>query len=103
MARAEFVSEALSLPQRWAVWPNYTDGIQEVVTTEAAAVIVPRVKASTWSAIATWLPIGISLISLVISIWFGVIRSSRQAKAANPTAQADLLNYETKSGWHEEV
>jgi hypothetical protein len=61
------------------------------------------VKALTWSAIATWLPIVISIVSLAISIWFGVIRPSRQAKAANPTAQLDLLNYETKSVSRQEV
>jgi hypothetical protein len=79
---------------------------KEVVTTRAAAFIVARVKATTWSAIATWLPIVISLISLAISaiaVWFGAIRPSRQAKAASPTAQLDLLSYESKSGWHEEV
>jgi hypothetical protein len=76
------------------------------VTTKAAAFIVARVKATTWSAIEAWLPIVISLISLALSaiaVWFGAIRPSRQAKAANPTAQLDLLSYETKSGWHEEV
>jgi hypothetical protein len=61
------------------------------------------VNSSTWSVIATWFPIAISVISLVFTVWFSVIRPSRQAKTANPTAQLDLLSYESKSGWNEEV
>jgi hypothetical protein len=67
-------------------------------TNDAVAVIVPRVN-ETLNVIAAWAGLGIS----AVTFWFAVIRPSRQAKAANPTAQLDLLNYETKSGWHEEV
>jgi hypothetical protein len=67
-------------------------------TTDAAAVIVPRVN-ETLNVIAAWAALGISAVSL----WLGVVRPSRQAKAANPTAQLDLLNYQTESGWRKEV
>ena len=60
----------------------------------------------TLDAIAPWVALGISGVSL----WFSVIHPSRQAKIANPTAQLDLLSYEldlqsyeSKSGKSQEV
>jgi hypothetical protein len=67
-------------------------------TTDAAASIVPRVN-ETLNVIAAWAGLAIS----AVTFWLGVVRPSRQAKAANPTAQLDLLNYESKSGRHPEV
>ena len=68
------------------------------MTIEAAAASVPQVN-ETLNVIAAWAGLGIS----AVTFWLGVIRPRRQAKAADPTAQLDLLNYKTKSGWHEEV
>jgi hypothetical protein len=72
-----------------------------VLRVSATRLIVPRVNTS--SVIATWLPISISLVSLVITLWFSVIRPSRQAKVANPLVQLDLQSYESRSGWHDDV
>jgi hypothetical protein len=53
----------------------------------------------TLNVIAAWAALGIS----AVTFWLSVIRPWRQAKAASPTAQLDLLSYQSKSGWHEEV
>lgn len=53
----------------------------------------------TLNAIAAWVALGIS----GVSFWFSVIRPSRQAKTANPTAQLDLLSYESQSDPRQEV
>jgi hypothetical protein len=57
------------------------------------------VKAPAWSALAAWVALGISLASL----WYSVIRAWLRERKASPAADLDLLHYQTRAGWNEEV
>jgi hypothetical protein len=57
------------------------------------------VKAPAWSALAAWVALGISLANL----WYSVIRAWLRERKASPAADLDLLHYQTRAGWNEEV
>lgn len=56
-------------------------------------------KAPAWSALAAWVALGISLANL----WYSVVRAWLRERKASPGVQLDLLNFQTKSGWDDEV
>jgi hypothetical protein len=57
-----------------------------------------RVKSSGWSTLAAWIALGIGLVNL----WYGVIRPWWRTRAASPSAQLELLSYQTGSRWQGE-
>ena len=56
-------------------------------------------KAPAWSALAAWVALGISIANL----WYSVVRAWLRERKASPGVQLDLLNFQTKSGWSDEV
>jgi hypothetical protein len=57
------------------------------------------VKAPAWSALAAWAALGIG----VANLWYSVVRAWLRERKASPGVQLDLLNFQTRLGWNDEV